>query len=385
MNPMETRILPSQRDVFAIPPGIAFLNCANMAPQLRKLTEAGVDAVRRRESPWTLDSYDWFGRAEELRAAVARLIGADTDGVALIPAVSYGIAIAAANAPLAAGQNVVVLSRQFPSNFYAWRELAAERGAELRAVLKDPAEAWTDAVLDAIDEDTAIVAVPNCHWTDGSLVDLPRVGRRAREVGAALIIDASQSLGAYPLSVEEVQPDFLVSVGYKWQLGPYGLGYLYVAPRWRERSRPLEASWLTRAGADDFSALVDYVDEYRPGARRFDMGEYPQHILAPMALAAIEQILEWSPENIQATLCRLTSLIARGAESLGCSVLAEDRRVGHMLGIRFPGGLPAGLPERLASERVYVSIRGDAIRVSPHVYNSEADAARLIEVVREFR
>jgi len=376
-------MLPSQRDLFAIPSDVTFLNCANMAPQLRAVTDLGIQAVRRRESPWTLDSYEWFGQAEDLRAAVARLMDADADGIALVPAVSYGIAIAAANTPLAAGQNVVVLDHQFPSNVYAWRELAELRGAELRTARKDPADSWTEAVLDAIDDDTAIVAVPNCHWTDGALVDLVRVGERARAVGAALIVDASQSLGAYPISVEEVQPDFLVSVGYKWQLGPYGLAYLYAAPKWRERSRPIEASWLTRAGADDFSSLVDYVDEYQPGARRFDMGEYPQFILLPMALAAIRQLLEWKPMNIQATLTKLTASIAREARSLGLSVLDAEKRVGHMLGIRFPSGLPAGLAERLAASRVYVSVRGDAIRVSPNVYNDEDDAARLVSVLRE--
>ena len=372
------------RDLFALPADIAFLNCANMAPQLRAITEIGIQAVKRRETPWMIDSYEWFGRAEELRSAVAELMDADADGIALVPAASYGIAVAAANTPLAAGQNVVVLEHQFPSNVYAWRALADARGAELRTARKDAADSWTGAVLDAIDDDTAIVAVPNCHWTDGALVDLVRVGERARAVGAALIVDASQSLGAYPISVREVQPDFLVSVGYKWQLGPYGLAYLYVAPKWRERSRPLEASWLTRAGAEDFSSLVDYVDEYQPGARRFDMGEYPQFILLPMALAAIRQLLEWEPKKIQATLAGLTSLIAHEAAELGCSVLADDRRVGHMLGVRFRGGLPAELPKRLAGARVYVSVRGDAIRVSPNVYNSEEDAARLIELLRDF-
>ena len=372
------------RELFALPSDIAFLNCANMAPQLRAVTEIGIQAVKRREAPWTLDSYEWFGQAEQLRSAAATLMDADADGVALVPAVSYGIAIAAANTPLAAGQNVLVLDHQFPSNVYAWRELAGARGAELRTARKDPADSWTEAVLDAIDDDTAIVAVPNCHWTDGALVDLVKVGERARTVGAALIVDASQSFGAYPISMKEVQPDFLVSVGYKWQLGPYGLAYLYAAPKWRERSRPLEASWLTRAGADDFSSLVDYVDEYQPGARRFDMGEYPQFILLPMALAAIRQLVEWEPRNIQNTLTKLTALIAREARSLGCSVLDDDKRVGHMLGIRFPGGLPAGLPKRLADARVYVSVRGDAIRVSPNIYNGEDDAARLLDVLREF-
>lgn len=378
-----TEPLPPQRDRFVLPDDVAFLDCAYISPQLRSVSEIGIEAVRRKEAPWKTAAYDWFAVPEALRTAVGRLIGADGDSVALVPSASYGIAVAAANLPLSSGQNVIVLHEQFPSNVYAWREVARSRAAELRTVRKEPADSWTDAVLDAIDQNTAIVAVPNCHWTDGALVDLARVGESARAVGAALVVDASQSLGAYPFSVDEVQPDFLVSVGYKWQLGPYGLGYLYVAPKWRN-GQPIEQSWLTRAGAEDFAALVDYRDQYRPGARRFDMGEYPQFVLAPMALAAIRQLLAWRVERVQATLAWLTRMIARKAESMGCSVLSPGRRVGHMLGIRFADGLPKALARRLSEERVHVSIRGDAIRVAPHVYNGEEDATRLLDVLQEF-
>lgn len=376
--------LPPQHDLFTLPEGVSFLNCANMSPQLRAVTAAGFQSVRQKEAPWEVSAPDWFTGAESLRLTAARLLGADLDGVALVPAVSYGIAVAAANVPVQRGQNIIILSEQFPSNVYAWRELAEARAAEICTVRKGAEDAWTDAVLDAVDESTAIVAVPNCHWTDGALVDLSAVGKRAHAVGAAFVVDASQSFGAYPLDVADVQPDFLVSVGYKWQLGPYGLGYLYVAPEWRERGRPLEASWLTRAGAENFAALVDYVDDYRPGARRFDMGEYPQFVLAPMALAALSQLLEWGVDRVQATIGRLTGIIAQEAVKMGCSVLPEDRRVGHMLGVRLPGGIPEALPQRLAEERVYVSVRADAVRVAPHVYNGEEDAERFLSVLREF-
>jgi selenocysteine lyase/cysteine desulfurase len=292
--------------------------------------------------------------------------------------------VAAANVPVERGQNIVVLGEQFPSNFYAWRDLARRRSADLRTVRKGAEDAWTEAVLDAIDERTAVVAIPNCHWTDGALVDLGAVGRRARAAGAAFVVDASQSFGAYPLDVADAQPDFLTSVGYKWQLGPFGLAYLYVAPEWRERGRPIEASWLTRAGAENFAALVDYVDDYRPGARRFDMGEFPQFILTPMALAALSQLLDWGVDRVQVTLGELTGLIAREAVAMGCAVLPEAHRVGHMLGIRLPGGIPEALPQRLAEERVYVSVRGDAVRVAPHVHNTQEDAERFLSILREF-
>lgn len=376
--------LPPQRDLFNLPEGVTFLNCANMSPQLRTITAAGTQAVRQKEAPWEISAPDWFSGAEALRIAIARLLGTDAAGVALVPAASYGIAVAAANVPIQRGQNIIILSEQFPSNVYAWRDLAKASSAEIRTVRKGVDDAWTDAVLDAMDESTAVVAVPNCHWADGALVDLSAVGKRARAVGAALVVDASQSLGAYPLDVGDVQPDFLVSVGYKWQLGPYGLGYLYVAPEWRERGRPLEASWLTRSGAENFAALVDYVEDYRPGARRFDMGGYPQFILAPMALAAISQLLHWGVGRVQATLRKLTKIIAQEAVALGCSVLSADRRVGHMLGVRLPSGIPEALLQRLAEERVYVSVRGDAIRVAPHVYNRGEDAERFLSILREY-
>jgi len=382
VTPPDGHVIPPRRALFDLPDDVTFLDCANMSPRLREVAAVGLEAVRRRE-PWNTRAADWFTGAEALRSAAARLIGADPDGIALIPAVSYGIAVAVANVPVRRGQNVVLLDAQFPSNVYAWHERADREAATVRAVRKMPSDGWTDAVLDAIDADTAVVAVPHGHWTDGALVDLARVGARARAEGAALVVDASQSLGACPLRVEDVRPDFLASVGYKWQLGPYGLGYLYVAPRWRETGRPLEASWLTRAGAEDFAGLVDYTDDYRPGARRFDMGEYPQFVLAPMALAALSRILEWGVGNIQATLSGLTQRIAEEATALGLATLPAGRRMGHMIGIRFPGGVPRPLVDRLERERVYVSVRGDAIRVAPHLYNDEADVERLLVILRE--
>src|SRR5262249_35730566 len=153
----------------------------------------------------------------------------------------------------------------------------------------------------------------------------------------------SQSLGACPLDLGRVQPDFLVAVGYKWLLGPYGLGYLYVAPKWRQSAMPLEQSWLTRAGSEDLTRLVQYTDEYRPGARRCDMGEFPQFVLAPMAIAALRQILVWGVTQIQTALSGLTAKIAQTAAENGYLVPPPDQRCGHMIGIRHPEAIPTGL------------------------------------------
>jgi selenocysteine lyase/cysteine desulfurase len=303
--------------------------------------------------------------------------------VALVPAVSYGIALAAGNVPIAPKQSIVLLEGEFPSNVYAWRALARRRGAVVRVVARPRNGAWTEPVLDAIGDDTAVVSVPNCHWTDGRVVDLTRVAAAVRRVGAALVIDGSQSVGAYPLDVASIQPDFLVTVGYKWLLGPYGLGYVYAAPRWHRLGVPLEQSWLTRAGAEDFTRLSEYDETFRSGARRFDMGEYPQFILTAMAIAALEQVLAFGVEGIRTHVAGLTSRLERGAVEAGTDAVPAADRVDHLIGIRLRRGVPASLTSALAASNVYVSIRGDVIRVSPHVFNSTADIDRLLTVLRD--
>lgn len=351
-----------------------------MSPQLRSVREAGERAVQRQARPWETSPADFFTGTERVRALFARLVGGDPDGVAIVPAASYGLAVAAANLPVSPGEEILVLEEEFPSNFYVWRELAKSAGARLVTVPRPSDHDWTAAVLDRIGGETAIVAVPNCHWTDGSLVDLSRVGRAARSAGAALVVDATQSLGAYPLDVGEVQPDFLVAAGYKWLLGPYSLGYLYAAPH-RRGGRPIEHNWITRSGAEDFAGLTDYADGYAPGARRYDVGERSNFTLMPMAEAALSQLLDWGVENVARRLASLTTEVTRSAEEADMESTPRQRLAGHMTGLRVGPRAPADLAARLAAEGVYASVRGESLRVSPHVYNSGHDVERLFTVL----
>lgn len=372
--------LACQRDLFDIPDEIAYLNCAYMAPLLRSATAAGQAALARKAQPWRITSADFFTTSETARTLFAELIGADADGVALIPSASYGLSLAAANLPVGPGRRILLLEDQFPSNVYPWHDLAARTGGVIETVPRPDDHDWTAAVLARIDERTAVVAMPHCHWTDGGLLDLARIGERARAVGAALVVDATQSLGAAPLDVATVRPDFLVAATYKWLLGPYSLGFLYAAPERRD-GRPLDFTWIARAGSEDFAALVAYSDAFRPGARRYDVGEHSNFALLPVATTALRQILDWSVAAIAETLSGLTADIERQAERLGLHPVPAAHRVAHLIGLRFPAPLPADLPERLAAAAVYVSVRGNAIRVSPHLYNTAADVARLFAVL----
>ena len=378
-------ILPgSQRHLFEIPDSVTYLNCAYMAPQLRSVRKAGEEAVALKSEPWQITPEDFFTGSEEARELFARLLHGEPDGVALVPSVSYGLAVAAANVPVKEGQNIVILEEQFPSNVYAWRRLAKDQRAALVTVARPPDHDWTTAVLERIDEDTAVAAVPNCHWTDGSLLDLPAIGRRVREVGGALVVDATQSLGAYPLDVGEVRPDFLVAAAYKWLFGPYSFGFLYVDPARRE-GVPVEENWISRSGSEDFARLTAYRDDYAPGARRYDVGERSNPVLLPMVNEALRQILAWGIEDIAAGIRELTGLVEKEAAARGIQTIPEDRRAGHMIGLTLgrEAEAPKDLAARLASENVYASVRGSSLRVSPHLYNTPQDVERLFEVLAD--
>jgi selenocysteine lyase/cysteine desulfurase len=368
--------LGNQRDLFEVPDDIAYLNCAYMSPQLRSAREIGEAAVARKSRPWEITPDDFFEGSEEIRALFARLVGGDADGVAIIPSVSYGIAVAAANVPIDEGQSILILEDQFPSNVYAWRELAKRRGAKLVTVARPVDYDWTRAVLEGIDRDTAVVAVPNCHWTDGSILDLSRIGAAAREAGAALVVDGIQSLGAHPFDVAEVRPDFLVASAYKWLLGPYSVGFLYAGEGYRQGT-PLEHNWITRRGSEEFSGLVNYQDAFQPGARRYDVGERSNFALLPVAAEALRRILDWGVENVSETIGALTDSIEEKARERGIETIPKARRARHMIGLKLGPEAPPDLAARLAAQNVFVSVRGESVRVSPHLYNTEADAERL--------
>jgi selenocysteine lyase/cysteine desulfurase len=369
--------LRTQRAAFNVPSDIAYFNTASLAPQLHVVRAAGEAALERRGRPWTISAEDWFTDVERLRALFARIVGADADGVAMVPATSYGFAVAARNLTLHAGQRILVLADEYPSGIYSWRAAARRWGAEILTVTREPGQTWTQAVLAALDERVSIVSVPNVHWTDGALVDLPPIAAASHRLGARLVIDGSQSVGAMPLDIRRLQPDFLVTVGYKWLLGPLSVGYLYVAEEHRQ-GEPLEENWIVRAGSEDFAGLVDYRDEYQPGARRFDVGQRTRFELTPMAIAALEQIVEWQVPRVAATLAARTAGIARRARDLGLDPLPDDRRGPHLLGVRLPEPLGARALPALAEASCFATLRGASLRISPHLHTTDEDVERLV-------
>jgi selenocysteine lyase/cysteine desulfurase len=375
-------MIASQRHIFDIPDDVAYLNCAYMSPLMRGVVETGNAGLARKQRPWEITPDKFFSGAEEFRTSAGRLMEAPPECIAIVSSASYGIATAALNLPVEKSQRILVLDEQFPSNYYPWQRLAQDRGAALKSVVWPEDGDWTTAVLDALTDDVAIAALPNVQWTSGGRLDLVRIGQACRKIGAALVLDLTQSLGALPFSVRDVEPDFAVAANYKWLMGPYTTGLMYVAPKWHG-GRPLEENWIQRANARDFSSLILYTDAYDQGARRFDMGERSNFALLPAATHAMKQLLDWTITEISDTIGALNRRLAADAAEIGFSSPTDERRAPHYLCLRRKAGMPAGLPEILARQKVFVSVRGSSVRVTPHVYNSMQDAERLISCLKQ--
>jgi selenocysteine lyase/cysteine desulfurase len=377
-------MIPNQKAVFNIPEEVVFLNCANMSPIPETVRTAGIEAINKRSNPWKIKSNDWFQPVDELKSLFAQLINSNKDYISIIPAASYGMAIAAKNIRLQSNQKIILLYEEFPSNVYAWRELSKSSGAIITTIKKNEGQNWTDALLESIDATTGLVSICNCYWTDGSLIDLEAVSKKVRSVGAKLVIDASQSAGAYPIDVAKIKPDFLIAAGYKWLMSPYGLSYLYSDEKYHNSGEPIEYSWMPKKGSENFTNLVNYTDEYKIGAARFDAGEHAALIHVPMAIAALTQILEWGVENIQETITILTDVIEAKARQLGFVAPEKKHRAGHIIGITLSNKQANHFKTTLADNKIYVSFRGTNMRVSPHVYNTIDDVNRLFEFIKPY-
>ena len=218
------------------------------------------------------------------------------------------------------------------------------------------------------------------HWSDGGLIDVEKVGAALRQRDAAFLIDATQGVGVLTMDVTRLDPDFVLFPTYKWVLGPYGRAFLYVATR-HQGGIPLEQTSAGRRNVRAENAVYFTDLSYVGDARRFDMGERDYFISMEMASIGMEMLAEWGAPAVAQRLAMLTERIAQAVSGIGVDVLEAHLRAPHILSLAFKGGMPAGLVEGLASEGVYVAPRLGRLRISPHVYNDEADVDRFVEVL----
>ncbi|MCH6201573.1 aminotransferase class V-fold PLP-dependent enzyme [Aquiflexum sp. LQ15W] len=380
--------MKNQKHLFQFPEDIHYLNSAYMSPLLRSVEEIGIEALIRKRNPTSIQPKDFFENAEILKSNFGKLVNCPAKQVAIIPAASYGLSTAVNNLPKDNGNTALVVSEEFPSGYYAIEKWCRDNHKSLQTIkapetLEKRGEKWNQAILEDINEDTAVVLMSTIHWTDGTLFDLAEIGRKCKENDTFFILDGTQSVGALPIDVEACQIDALICAGYKWLMGPYSIGLAYYS-EYFNNGIPLEETWVNRSNAQNFSGLTNYVDDYAPGSGRYNVGEYGNFILLPMMNAAIEQILEWKTDNIQSYCHELTQPLIAYLSENGYWVEEDKFRAKHLFGFLLPQSISQEtLLQKLQEKKIYVSVRGKAIRLSTHLYNTEEDIAMLIRTLGE--
>ncbi|QIG46650.1 aminotransferase class V-fold PLP-dependent enzyme [Nordella sp. HKS 07] len=377
-------MLVCQKDKFALPRHIAYLDAAYMSPIPLAALEAGKVGTAVKTEPWKMTIASYYDEVEEARALAASLIGADAEDIAIAAATSYGMAVAARNVPVPPGSAILLMENEHPSHRYIWHELAEQRRAHVRIIDKPSDGDWTAAFVKAIadcDIPVAVVAGTMVHWFEGTAINLTAVTQASRAAGACLVVDGTQWVGALPFDVKTVRPDFLVFATYKFLLGPYRLAFLYADKRWHGEGKPIEHHSWNRVGGDKSDFYRVEVPAFLPGARRFDMGERSDFAVMPVAIESLKLLNGWGVENTFARLRHLNDLAWK--EAVGRELIREPNplRAPHISILDFGDHVPPDLATQLRANNVYVTVRGSKVRISPHVYNDEQDILALFNLL----
>lgn len=375
-----------QKDKFRLREGEHYLNCGYKAPLLRTAEEACRNALIRNRNPMDIRTEDFFSEVEEVKGLFSKLVGGSPDQMAVIPSCSYGFGSVLSAVPPKTNGKAITLDEEFPSGYFALKKWCNDHQQDMK-VIKKPQSAstnWSQRIMEGITSDTSLVLMSSIHWMTGYQYDLAAIGRRCREVGAYFIVDGTQSVGALDIDVKRDNIDALICAAYKWLLGPYSLGMMYVGDPLAEGS-PLEESWMNRNNAARFSELTKYDETYKPRAGRYNVGETTNFLLMPMLKTSLTQILEWDvrviPQYVNRLKRRLELYLQTLDEALDLSEFAP-----HLVGISLPSRVdPEALKTELTLQKVSLSNRGDQLRISFHLFNDQEDVDALIQAIENAR
>jgi selenocysteine lyase/cysteine desulfurase len=360
--------------------GGIYLNCATQGPMPRVATAAVEAALDLKRAPSRIRDEDYFLYPDRYRQAVAGLLGARPEEVAVTDSTTAGLMLLVNGLDWADGDEVVIPEGTFPANRFPWHSLA-RRGVRVVAVPERPDGREVERYRAALSPRTRVVSVGWVSYSRGLRYDLLGLGELCRERGILFVVDASQGLGGLDFDLGRTPCDLLACSGYKWLLGPYGLGFAWLTPELSERLVPGNVNWMAVRGAEDFNRLADCDLELVPGARRFDRNETASFLDTAGATAAALYLAEVTPRAVEAHVRTLLDRLVAGLPK-GFRVVSalEPERRSNLLSIAAatPEATRAAF-DRLNEAGVRAGLRERAIRFSPHVYNTEEEIDRVLE------
>ncbi len=374
------------RDRFSSFEGVAYLDAANQGPLPLAAGRAGREALALKEHPYRIADSLYFKLTGEVRALYARLFSCREESVALTTGAGAAVNVVARGLDLGQGDEVLVPQGEFPSNHYPWLWLG-RRGVKLVEVEPDDPLGAVSAerLAERVGRRTRVVAFAHVSHLHGGRIDPPRVVEAARRVGAVTVVDGSQAAGAIPFDFGASGVDVYTACGYKFLLGPYGTGVGLFAPAILDRLGVGDINWWSMKGSEDFNHLPHGAVELRPGAQRHDAhGPASFNNLMPLA-ESLRLLLEATPAAVQAHCRALCDrILHRIPDGFTPTSPLEPSRRSQMLCIAASTPLEtARAHARLLAARVQVSLRGDRLRISPHLHSADKDAERLLSALAD--
>ena len=370
------------RDEFPIAADLVYLNNCSLTP----LPKRGRERIERFTREWTdlggRAWYDhWIGEYEALRDDIAGVLGADRDEVAIEPNVSAGLVGVASTFDYAKRPKVIVSDLDFPTDGHAFLAVAP-RGAQVQFVRSpDRVRMPLELFERAVDERTAAVCTGHVYFTTGWIQDVKALAEICHRKGARLVVDAYQSIGAFPFDVHESGVDYLVGGTLKWLMGGPGIAFLYARRDVADAAHPSAVGWW--GVADPFAFDVEHLDPGK-GARRFEYGT-PAVAAIYAARAGIALLREVGIDTVRARHMSLSQRLVDGALSQGwtvrCPIDASERTA--IVTLAHPE--PQRAVEALRSHGVITDSRPNLVRLSPHYFNTADEIDRALELLAPLR
>jgi cysteine desulfurase / selenocysteine lyase len=365
--------------------GHVWLNCAHQGPLPSVAADALAEALRWKLGPYELTAEKFRTVPERLRKSLARLIGAEPDEVILANSASYGLHLIANGLRLEDGDEVLVMATDFPSDILPWLRLQRE-GVIVTQLRPRGHVLEPDEIRDHINSRVRVLCLTWVHSFSGWTVDLDAIGSLCRDHGILFVVNASQAIGARPLDVKATPVDALVSVGFKWLCGPYGTGFCWIRKELLARLEPLQAYWLAMLSADDLARSVETRLPDQVDYRSFDVfGTANFFNFVPwnaaieyLSTAGIAAIADYDQQLIQKLIDgldgrRFVISSPRSGSSRSTLLVLSDRVEERN----------TTLYERLSAAGIHVALRAGRLRLSPHLYNTNADVDRALTILNE--
>ena len=375
-------MLISQKHLFTIDESIHYLNCAYMAPILKEAELASQNAIKKQRNPHTFSPNDFFNITTEIKNEFSKIIASHPQQIAIMPSTSYGFASALNNIK-STRHKAITIENEFPSGYFALEKWSNNNQNELLVINQDnlsPNE-WNKKIIESIDETISIVLLSSVHWMNGIKLNLKEIGEKCKKNGVFFIVDGTQSVGAELINVKELQIDVLICAAYKWLFGPYSMALGYFSEKFNQ-GNPIEESWMNRSNAKNFSSLTEYDNNYMPSANRYNVGQTSNFILSPIMLTGLKQLNKWGVENISEYCNNLYSYLKELCENKDIKFGDSIDTSNHLFSLGFSKDVDSKkMKEKLEQNNIFVSLRGEYIRVSLNVFNEKKDVEKLANVL----